>query len=538
MAHLALYREFRPKTFDEVIGQNHIVTTLQNQIKNDTISHAYLFCGTRGTGKTSCAKIFARAVNCLNPKDGSACGECEVCKKIESNGNLDIVEIDAASNNRVDEIRDLREKVNYLPTVGKYKVYIIDEVHMLTDSAFNALLKTLEEPPKHIIFILATTEPEKLPATILSRCMRFDFKLVSIDNLVLLLKDVLKKSGATFEDDALTMIATAGNGSVRDTLSVAEMCKAFSNNNITSRSVEDCLGLTDFKTILGIAECVAKKDGGTILQKVDELYSLGKNMGTLLSDLSNFFKNTLMQKMAKNYDLHLPQNVVDGYEKVGAMLNEKQLLDILKSLMQNMAQIKFSTNDKVFVQTAILGLFYNDNLEIELLKQRISKLESGENFNAAQSQDVQTSQQNAEDFQKKNFELNTNAKNDNKTESDLQQQSPFGTSLPDDLQSNNGGLNPNLILGEIIAFARQSGEMLLYAGLSDIQSVSVQNNQFVFCSKTESLKKLIAENKEKLTNFLKDKYNLNGFITTIYVDEAKENLKKLSELLDGKLVVK
>ena len=312
MAHLALYREFRPKTFDEVIGQNHIVTTLKNQIKNDTISHAYLFCGTRGTGKTSCAKIFARAVNCLNPKDGSACGECEVCKKIEANGNLDIVEIDAASNNRVDEIRDLREKVNYLPTIGKYKVYIIDEVHMLTDSAFNALLKTLEEPPKHIIFILATTEPEKLPATILSRCMRFDFKLVSVSNLVELLKDVLTKSGAKFEDDALTMIATAGNGSVRDTLSVAEMCKAFSNNFITSKSVEECLGLTDTKTIYMLAECVAKKDGGSILQKVDELYSLGKNMGTLLSDLSTFFKNTLMRKMAKDYDLKLPKNIIES----------------------------------------------------------------------------------------------------------------------------------------------------------------------------------------------------------------------------------
>ena len=164
MAHIALYREFRPKTFDEVVGQDHIVKTLQNQIKNQTISHAYLFCGTRGTGKTSCAKIFAKAVNCSNSKNGSPCGECEVCKSISSNGNLDIMEIDAASNNRVDEIRDLKEKVNYLPAVGKYKVYIIDEVHMLTDSAFNALLKTLEEPPKHIIFILATTEPQKLPA--------------------------------------------------------------------------------------------------------------------------------------------------------------------------------------------------------------------------------------------------------------------------------------------------------------------------------------------------------------------------------------
>src|SRR5574344_2169347 len=237
MAHLALYREFRPQTFDDVIGQDKIVKTLKNQIETNTISHAYLFCGTRGTGKTSCAKIFARAVNCESPKSGSACGKCDVCKKIQSNGNLDIIEIDAASNNRVDEIRDLRDKVGYLPTVGKYKVYIIDEVHMLTDSAFNALLKTLEEPPSHIIFILATTEPEKLPATIVSRCMRFDFKLVSIENLTSLLKKIFKQTNTKYDEMSLELIAKAGKGSVRDTLSIAEMCKSYSADNIPYQSV-------------------------------------------------------------------------------------------------------------------------------------------------------------------------------------------------------------------------------------------------------------------------------------------------------------
>ena len=539
MAHLALYREFRPKTFDEVIGQNHIVTTLKNQIQSGTISHAYLFCGTRGTGKTSCAKIFARAVNCQNQKNGSACGECEVCQKIDANGNLDIVEIDAASNNRVDEIRDLREKVNYLPTVGKYKVYIIDEVHMLTDSAFNALLKTLEEPPKHIIFILATTEPEKLPATILSRCMRFDFKLVSVEELVKLLKRVLTASNATFEDDALTMIATAGNGSVRDTLSIAEMCKAFSNNNITANAVEECLGLTDFKTIKFLSYCIVQKDGGSILQKIDELYKLGKNMNTLISDLCNFFKNALTHKLASGYDLKAPQNMIEGYDEIASQCNNKQLLDILKGLTTALAQIKFSTNDKVFVQTSLLSLFYNDNLEIELLKQRIDKLEKSNFINIVENnsqniqfQNYQQNQTKTENLQKKTENININSNPFEKTDTISQQQTSIVSNL------TNGGQTANAVLGELISFARQNGEMLLYAGFSDIQNVSIQNNQFIFCSKTGQLKMLIDEHKDFITNFLKQKYNLNGYITTIYVDKQKERLKELSQMLDGKLTLK
>ena len=377
MQHLALYRQFRPKTFDEVIAQNHIVETLRHQIQNGTISHAYLFCGTRGTGKTSCAKIFAKAVNCLHPKNGSPCGECEVCKKIDANGNFDIMEIDAASNNRVDEIRDLREKVNYLPSVGKYKVYIIDEVHMLTDSAFNALLKTLEEPPSHIIFILATTEPEKLPATILSRCMRFDFKLASVSNLVEQLEKVFKSTNTTYEPKALELIAKAGNGSVRDALSVAEMCKAFSNGNITYGAVEECLGLTDDETVFKIAKNIVSKNAGEILKTVDELYDKGKNMSTLLADLCDFFKNVLTVKLTSDYDLKVPQNVLDNYINIADVCSEKQLIDILKNLSVGIAQIKYSFNFKVFVEVTLLGLFYNDNLEIELLKNRIAALEQG-----------------------------------------------------------------------------------------------------------------------------------------------------------------
>ena len=534
MAHLALYREFRPKTFDEVIGQNHIVQTLKNQIQNDSISHAYLFCGTRGTGKTSCAKIFAKAVNCQNPKNGSPCGECDVCKKIESNGNLDIVEIDAASNNRVDEIRDLREKVNYMPTVGKYKVYIIDEVHMLTDSAFNALLKTLEEPPRHIIFILATTEPEKLPATILSRCMRFDFKLVAESELVLLLSKVFASVGAKFEDKALELIATAGNGSVRDTLSVAEMCKAYSNNDITYQKVEECLGLTDSKTLMFLAEGIANKDGGSILQKIEELFALGKNMNTLLGDLCGFFKNVLMHKMANQYDLKVPETILKEYQNIADKLSEKQILDILKKLSEATATIKFCTNDKVFVQTTLLGLFYDDNLEIEILKQKVQNLEailSGkkttQNFNQTQVShsvnDNNSQINNTVNIQQNLTNNGLNKQNDN----------PF-----DKIENKSQSNAENKMLGEIISFARQSGEMILYAGLADVQNVQVENGNLVFKCKTESLRKLVEDNKVLLSNFVKEKFGLSGVVATLEVDKEKEFANKLSNLLDGKVTFK
>ncbi len=250
MNHIALYRKYRPKTFDGVIGQEHITKTLQNQIMNDQIGHAYLFTGTRGTGKTSVAKIFARSVNCLSPDHGSACGKCENCLRLQQENDINIIEMDAASNNKVDDIREIREKVKFMPVGAKYKVYIIDEVHMLSDSAFNALLKTLEEPPSYVIFILATTEVHKLPQTILSRCVRFDFRLVSVDELSKHLAKVFDAEGITYDGESLKIIASAGEGSVRDTLSIADSIAAFCQGNITKEKTLSVLGTTDHDMIL------------------------------------------------------------------------------------------------------------------------------------------------------------------------------------------------------------------------------------------------------------------------------------------------
>lgn len=292
--HQSLYRKFRPTTFDGVIGQDHIITTLKNQIKSNEISHAYLFTGSRGTGKTTCAKIFSKAINCLNPIDGSPCGKCSVCEGLSSPNNTDILEIDAASNNRVDEIRELRERVKYPAIVGKRKVYIIDEVHMLTDSAFNALLKTLEEPPENVVFILATTELHKMPATILSRCMKFMFKLVPISILTEYLKTIFDLAEIKYDEESLNLIATAGEGSVRDALSVADAVSAFSNKNITLELTQQVLGKSNIDNLIPIVDSILNGSIQNIFISIEALKLEGKSIDNIYKDLLDMFKTLLL----------------------------------------------------------------------------------------------------------------------------------------------------------------------------------------------------------------------------------------------------
>ena len=361
--NLALYREFRPKNFDELIGQEFIVKNLKNQIKMNRLTHAYLFCGPRGTGKTSTAKIFAKAVNCTHLVDGNPCEMCAECVAL-SETNTDIVEIDAASNNRVEEIRELREKVNFPPMIGKYKVYIIDEVHMLTDSAFNALLKTLEEPPKHVIFILATTEIHKLPATILSRCTRFDFKLLPIDVLTNHLKQVFDKKQIKYDDKSLHLIARAGEGSVRDMLSVADSVASFSDYNITYEKAESVIGLSDRESIKNILVSIATKDLNSLFVNVKQALGRGKNIQILCKEMSDFIKNLIMIKVGVgDYSvLDILPGEFASYSEVSQMFGLDYLKNAFSKFSEVELELKYSLNPENLFESVCLNLInFNDN---------------------------------------------------------------------------------------------------------------------------------------------------------------------------------
>lgn len=413
----ALYREFRPRNFDEIIGQDYIVKTLKNQIKTDRLTHAYLFCGPRGTGKTSTAKIFAKAVNCTHSVDGNPCEMCAECVAL-SEPNTDIIEIDAASNNRVEEIRDLREKVQFPPLIGKYKVYIVDEVHMLTDSAFNALLKTLEEPPKHVIFILATTEIHKLPATIMSRCTRFDFKLLPLQTLVEHLKYVFDKKNIKYDEKSLYLIAKAGEGSVRDMLSIADSVASFCDYNINYKDAESVIGLSNQDAIKNILISIANQNIKSLFVSIKSALESGKNIQVLCKELSDFIKNIIMVKSGINdctiLDV-LPEEFAT-YVEIG----EKFSLNFLKSAFSKFAEIeldlKYSINPENLFESACLSLF-DLKSEGETNNQATKQVNTQENIKNNENL-TKTSEKNVELGGKieKNENILTNSqKNENQT---------------------------------------------------------------------------------------------------------------------------
>ena len=356
MEHISLYRKYRPKTFDEVIGQDHITKTLENQIMNNHIGHAYLFTGTRGTGKTSIAKILARAVNCLNPVKGSPCGKCENCLNLQKENDINIIEIDAASNNKVDDVREIRDKVKFLSVGAKYKVYIIDEVHMLTDSAFNALLKTLEEPPAHIIFILATTEVHKLPQTILSRCVRFDFHLVSVEDLMKHLRKIFDKENIKCDEESLKLIATAGEGSVRDTLSIADSIASYCQNDITKDETLKILGTTDYELILNFFDALREKEVGKILELIDQIEKEGKNLAVFSKDVSKHARNLLIAKTCTdaNKILNLPDDVFEKFASQAEQFNEKDLIRYMQVFSSAENELRYTLSVRLLLETTAL----------------------------------------------------------------------------------------------------------------------------------------------------------------------------------------
>ncbi len=379
MNYVALYRKYRPQTFDDVIGQDHIINTLRNQILKDKISHAYLFTGTRGTGKTSTAKIFAHAVNCPHAKEhnGNPCGECFTCKSLKE-ANVDVVEMDAASNNGVDYARDIREKVQYPPVNGRYKVYIIDEVHMLSVGAFNALLKTLEEPPEHALFILCTTEVHKIPATILSRCMRFDFRLVSTAELTDLVCKIYDDEGKKYDREAVAAIARAGEGSVRDCVSIADRCLSVSEEKLTYDQVMSVLGGSSRDSIAALAHAVLENDAASILTETDKLIREGKDVVRLCKDLAAYVRDLLTVKLCKNANdmLCLP---LDDYDKLcvtAQNVTDKKLLYAIDVLTKTESNLRFALSPRTLFEACALRVGSSSGeVDVEGLDRRLTRLE-------------------------------------------------------------------------------------------------------------------------------------------------------------------
>ena len=385
MGYTALYRKFRPDSFASVKGQDHIVKTLKNQIMADRIGHAYLFCGTRGTGKTSVAKILAKAVNCEHPVDGNPCGECETCKAIAAGTSMNVIEIDAASNNGVDNIREIREEVAYSPTTGKYKVYIIDEVHMLSIGAFNALLKTLEEPPSYVIFILATTEAHKIPITILSRCQRYDFKRISINTIGSRLMELMEKENVEVEERAIRYIAKKADGSMRDALSLLDQCIAFYlGQKLTYDHVLDVLGAVDTEVFSRFLREILKNDVAQVMKHLEELVMQGRELGQFVSDFTWYLRNLLLLKSSEELEEVLDvssDNLVLLKEEAG-MVREDTLIRFIRVFSELSGQMKFSGSKRVLLEVALIKLcrpqMETDEVSLlERIRMLEKKLESG-----------------------------------------------------------------------------------------------------------------------------------------------------------------
>lgn len=379
MSYTALYRKWRPRVFGDVKGQDHIVTTLQNQIRSERIGHAYLFCGTRGTGKTSVAKIFAKAVNCEHPEDGSPCGECPSCQQIQAGTSLNVVEIDAASNNGVENIREIRDQVQYPPTEGKYRVYIIDEVHMLSTGAFNALLKTLEEPPSYVIFILATTEVHKIPITVLSRCQRYDFRRITVDTIADRLKELTDAEGMAVEDRALRYVAKAGDGSMRDALSLLDQCAAFYyGETLTYENVLDVLGAVDnrvFRELFG-----ALRNGQTkeCILRLEEMVIQGRELSQFVADFIWFLRNLLILKTADEAEelLDMSEDNLKQLREDAALADENVLMRYIRVFSEVLNQIRFAAQKRVLVELAFIRLTKPEmEQSMDAVLERLERLE-------------------------------------------------------------------------------------------------------------------------------------------------------------------
>jgi len=378
MAFLSLYRKYRPNSFADLVGQKHVIRTLRNALEYNRIAHAYLFAGPRGTGKTSTAKIYAQALNCIKGPTAEPCGECEACQKIQSGQSIDVIEIDAASNRGIDEIRDLREKVKFYPSEGKYKVYIIDEVHMLTKGAFNALLKTLEEPPANVVFILATTEPHKVIDTIHSRCQRFDFSLLSTNDIIERLEYICKEEGVQYDQQSLNLIASSSNGGLRDAISLLDQTISFTNSNIRVSEIQEMLGKVDISFLQEFMEKVFNKVSSEVLEMINDIINSGKGISIFVDDLIDFLRQAMLYKeCGKDTTVfNFTDSIINKIEALAEKTNTERLLRCLDILTGVERELAYADQPRIILELGIIKMMSSDaDNSLQGLRSRIAELE-------------------------------------------------------------------------------------------------------------------------------------------------------------------
>ena len=538
MGYTALYRKFRPTTFSEMVGQDHITKTLKNQIISNRVGHAYLLNGGRGTGKTSAAKILARAINCIDPQDGEPCNKCEICKEALRGSLTDIVEMDAASNNSVEDIRAIREEANFLPTKAKYRVYIIDEVHMLSTGAFNALLKTLEEPPAHVKFILATTEPQKLPATILSRCQRFDYKKISNENIVKRLKIVCEESNLTASESALNIIAILSEGAMRDALSILERCVQDGENDITDDKVRELVGIPQIKYINSIIKNINEKNIENVIKELEDILSQGKDITNILWEMIKYVKDILVYKTTGKLEIYTEEEV-QGIKGLGDNIFKEELINLIYQLSELESTIKWSTQKTIIFQAGIIKLCSENNLEKTGNKENSSditkRLDKIENYLRASQVQIN----------KKSSVTNSN--------SNMNIQSKNNTSVAQNIASKktsvkvgkNFSKDINEFWPQILNDLKKSGKIVLYTNLINTRAIQLNDMTIgieflkdvtsfgiTILNKQENIKELstlvsIACGKEIQIKYIMEQNNNNMEVSN---EDALQNLANASDI--------
>lgn len=553
MSYTALYRKYRPKTFEEVVGQEHITRTLRNQITSGRVGHAYLLNGGRGTGKTSSAKILSRAINCLNPQDGNPCNECEICKAALAGSLTDIVEMDAASNNSVEDIRAIRDEVNFLPTVAKYRVYIIDEVHMLSIGAFNALLKTLEEPPEHVKFILATTEPQKLPATILSRCQRFDFKKIPNEHIKSRLKYICEQDNIDIEDDAINTISVLAEGAMRDALSILERCLQEGTDKITNEQVKDLVGIPKIESVNKILNNILDYNLEETMKNVDNILSDGKDISNLIWEIIKYAKDILVYKTTNKLEIY-SQEELEQIKLLADKSTKERLLNIIFDLSNLSNEIRMTTQKSIMFQVGIMKLCNKEevataqnvfaesaninnanvrttNIDLSDVTNRVSNLENKLQKTVNAIQKI-INNPTVINNSSKNVDNNTEKKQNSTTKS-----SNYNPNLKNLITDKADGKNVEC-WGKIVGDLKETGKVMLYSNLANSSAVEL-NDMTVGISFPEGLtpfgKSVVgkSENITEITRLVSMEYGKPMQIRLIDNSSAKSDENSIDTIAKG-----